>query len=595
MSSMLQLPIEIFNPGTPPGLSQFGSLQPSGNDSSAPHLPFSQLLASMSPAISEGSASPSESHSVNPGGKERSSSASSEFSVLSSLIALFLKLSKESGIGGSNVADSGGDTAAGKSTADLLAKVRKEVSSLLSAGLASTSTNSSTASSGSAVSGEAGSEANQGISEFVQRLLNDPGIQSDLEKLAKASESSSLQTGYAGVIEDLMSRIRQLKSDSSANDPVKPGGQNVQTGEMKSVDTTDPAGNKSVGDGASPSFTVGDLRELVSRVAGNSSGSNSPGVTMSVSAEVEKAGQNSGKSINELLQNLGHAAGMQSFRKGAGEVSHQNLSSAASASAKTVVQKGEARVSSGSGLKEAINVNLQDAAETTSTASQKATSANVSLSSGKQGATAVNSAVKSEALQAAGASGTFSRQDSTKSDGSQAGTMSGTLADAFRNTTTGTGAASTFKQALSAASQNSSSATDVKATPYQVSQTILRGVNMMNEGGKTVVTLKLQPESLGTVSLQVASDSGKISAQFNVGTPDARAALEASIPQMRQMLQTNGISLSHLSVNLTGGQSHSSHPQYQPRRQSTRFYTVTNSETQEALRSFGYNTMEVKV
>lgn len=622
MSAVSQLPINLSAPGTTPGFSQFGSVQPSGSDGSSCQ-PFSALLASMSPGLSERPSSPLTTRSFNVTGEGMGASSSSTFSGLGSsvvltggsdieqqlakllhyssskqtgasqatgsdgmnlyadLISLFLNLSREAGSAGLNVSGSEAENSGKESNSDLLTKITKEASALLGVGLGTATANSSAASSDSVLNDGSSSDASASVSELVRRVLNDPAIQSDLEKLVKASEGGSAQTGYSSVLEDLMSRMHELESGLQANGSGKPAGMD--------------AGNKNAAGAAAPSYTVGDLKELVNLITGKSSGGNSPAATMKVSAKAGAPAQDSGKSIHQLLQDLGNGAGLAASRKSAGGILNQNLSNAASLTAKAMSQKGEGQASSGKSLNEAFTGDLQTSSEAAPTTTRKGASAKVSSLSGNEAANAGKAAAKSQTLQTANPSGDFGKQDSTKSDGSQAGRMSRTLADAIQNTTGGATATSTFGQTLSAASHNTANVVDAKANSYQVSQTILRGVNMMNEGGKTVVTLKLQPESLGTVSLQVASDSGKISAQFNVGNADARAALEASIPQLRQILQSNGISLTHLSVNLSGGQSHSSHPQYQPRRQSHRFYTVVHPEAEDALRSFGYNTMEVKV
>jgi flagellar hook-length control protein FliK len=152
----------------------------------------------------------------------------------------------------------------------------------------------------------------------------------------------------------------------------------------------------------------------------------------------------------------------------------------------------------------------------------------------------------------------------------------------------------TFKQAMSAATGNST-ASAMKPDTAQIAQSIVKQVNLMAQEGKTVVNMKLQPEDLGTVVLKVASQDGKISAEFNVKTPDARTFLETSIPQMRQSLETNGVSLAHLSVSLSTGDSNGNRPQYQAKKQQPKYYSGITTELVESARTFGYNTMELKV
>ncbi len=137
---------------------------------------------------------------------------------------------------------------------------------------------------------------------------------------------------------------------------------------------------------------------------------------------------------------------------------------------------------------------------------------------------------------------------------------------------------------------------------YRLAQGIVKHVSMMTQEGKKIVNMKLEPESLGSVSLQVVSDGGKISAQFNVGSSDARMLLESSMPQLRQMLETNGVTLAHLSVNLSGGESQPRDARngYRPRKQNWKYFSgptenVAQVGSPEMSRSFGYNTMEMQV
>jgi len=152
-----------------------------------------------------------------------------------------------------------------------------------------------------------------------------------------------------------------------------------------------------------------------------------------------------------------------------------------------------------------------------------------------------------------------------------------------------------FRQEFSNAVENSHDNELSKPDVTQVTQTIIREAKMMTQENKTVVNVKLEPESLGSVVLRVSSDNGKISAEFTVRTTDAHAYLESSVPQMKQMLESNGVSLSHLTVNLSGGESQTKRQQYSARRNSQRFSMDTVSDSTDAIRDFGYNTMEVKV
>ena len=162
-------------------------------------------------------------------------------------------------------------------------------------------------------------------------------------------------------------------------------------------------------------------------------------------------------------------------------------------------------------------------------------------------------------------------------------------------------ASTTFQQTLSAVSENQL-ATLAKPDTLQLAQNIVKEVSMMSQQGKTIVNMKLEPESLGSVTLQVSSEGGKISAQFDVKTADARAYLEASVPEIRQALETNGVSVSHLGVSLSGGELPAGNQKfgYQPKRQPARYFSGQQEVSMPVSgpgtsRSFGYNTMEMQL
>jgi hypothetical protein len=68
--------------------------------------------------------------------------------------------------------------------------------------------------------------------------------------------------------------------------------------------------------------------------------------------------------------------------------------------------------------------------------------------------------------------------------------------------------------------------------------------------GGMAVHLRLYPESLGEVRVQVRWEGGTLSARLEAATPAARDALESGAPSLRAALQEHGIPLDRLSVNL---------------------------------------------
>lgn len=234
-----------------------------------------------------------------------------------------------------------------------------------------------------------------------------------------------------------------------------------------------------------------------------------------------------------------------------------------------------------------------------STTASQTTSGNqpTTVDNGKAGA---DQTVSSQPIQTEPVRMNQGGQNSLDSGKNQQDTSSFNSAQVYIAPAANSSPSASFVQTLSAAPQNLTNTT-ATINLSQLAQGIVKHVSMMTQEGKKIVNMKLEPESLGSVSLQVVSDGGKISAQFNVGTSDARMFLESSMPQMRQMLESNGVTLAHMSVNLTGGESQSRNPQYQykPRKYNWKYSNdpaknavpVGSSETS---RSFGYNTMEMQ-
>ncbi len=131
---------------------------------------------------------------------------------------------------------------------------------------------------------------------------------------------------------------------------------------------------------------------------------------------------------------------------------------------------------------------------------------------------------------------------------------------------------------------------------HEIAQSILKEAKLMIQDGKSEVSIKLEPESLGSVVLKVASQDGKVSAEFNVRTQDARAYIESALPQMREMLTGSGISMQNMSVNLLGNSITDRNKHNFNRwkgRQQYPYKTPVNID--ESIRDFGYNTMEMKI
>ncbi len=71
----------------------------------------------------------------------------------------------------------------------------------------------------------------------------------------------------------------------------------------------------------------------------------------------------------------------------------------------------------------------------------------------------------------------------------------------------------------------------------------------MVERGEQVASLRLSPENLGPVEVRIAVREGETSVWFGAASADARAALEQSLPRLREMLGASGLALANAGVS----------------------------------------------
>lgn len=64
------------------------------------------------------------------------------------------------------------------------------------------------------------------------------------------------------------------------------------------------------------------------------------------------------------------------------------------------------------------------------------------------------------------------------------------------------------------------------------------------------VTIHLKPDYLGDVRIKLTSESGSINADFMIGNDIVREIITQSIPQLRTQLESLGMSLGHVNVNV---------------------------------------------
>ncbi len=418
-------------------------------------------------------------------------------------------------------------------------------------------------------------------------------IESDLAALLGVSQAQLQQSGSAAA-----SATTGAAQQSTASSTTTPG---VSTQDIQA--TASPALQK-------------DLMSLLASVSGNTP---PPNAVKELSAVISN--MQGGESVQETLQKL-KAAGSAGTTVQTGQGAQS--SNPAVAPAAPAVQQAQdlpqdltvqaVKTSAQSGASATVNGQSVQSQVTGSSVAAPASGVSAAVQSGNttgqagtssgQTSGSASGTASGQVVQVQGSLQNQSNQDSTSSDKGSSDLLNTNATQAYAAAAANSKGSVTFQQTLSAASQGAQTQ-PARPDVTQLAQSIVKQANIMSQQGKTVVNMKLQPDALGSVTLQVSSEGGKISAQFNVKTVDARAYLEASVPQIKQVLETNGITVSHLNVSLSGGELQSGNQSfgYQPRRQGGRYPRYYSGQAAgqlavaapEATRSFGYNTMEMQI
>lgn len=74
-------------------------------------------------------------------------------------------------------------------------------------------------------------------------------------------------------------------------------------------------------------------------------------------------------------------------------------------------------------------------------------------------------------------------------------------------------------------------------------------LTMMVEQGKHTASLRLSPEHLGPLEIQISMHDDQASVYFGAAHADTRAALESALPKLREMFASQGLSLTDAGVH----------------------------------------------
>ena len=70
----------------------------------------------------------------------------------------------------------------------------------------------------------------------------------------------------------------------------------------------------------------------------------------------------------------------------------------------------------------------------------------------------------------------------------------------------------------------------------------------MSESGNHTASLKLSPEHLGPLEINITVRDDKASVWFGAAHADTRAAIENALPRLREMFEAQGLSLADAGV-----------------------------------------------
>jgi flagellar hook-length control protein FliK len=93
----------------------------------------------------------------------------------------------------------------------------------------------------------------------------------------------------------------------------------------------------------------------------------------------------------------------------------------------------------------------------------------------------------------------------------------------------------------------------VRVVPVPVSdrawpQAVAAQVHWLASNGVQSATLKLSPEHLGPIEIHIELQSSQVNVTFSAAHAETRGALEQTVPRLRELLASNGLTLGHTQV-----------------------------------------------
>jgi len=112
------------------------------------------------------------------------------------------------------------------------------------------------------------------------------------------------------------------------------------------------------------------------------------------------------------------------------------------------------------------------------------------------------------------------------------------------------------------------------------------------------IRLRLHPENLGDLVINVKTDNGKLSAQIVVSSSDVRHTLESNLTALTDAFSQRGLEVRTIDIRESNNSNQSSHQQNQDSKsqnQNRHSQPYDEERAKRFARYFGYNTLEYTV
>ncbi|MDR4509766.1 MAG: flagellar hook-length control protein FliK [Candidatus Brocadiaceae bacterium] len=99
---------------------------------------------------------------------------------------------------------------------------------------------------------------------------------------------------------------------------------------------------------------------------------------------------------------------------------------------------------------------------------------------------------------------------------------------------------------------SSSNTAGVEQIQNTIIEQIFQRMQVLNRGGRSEITMHLNPEELGSVRIHFAEEKGEIEAKILVESFEVKAAVENSIHRLRESLSSHGVEINKLEIAMRG-------------------------------------------